>query len=83
MINALCGIGGADPNQLLANLNTALHVAADAGIPANVQNLLAHLSQVNWRNSEGKTALLLAGMYGINKGYSKLQYLFSCQSCSI
>lgn len=62
LINALCGIAGADPNQkLLSTGNTALHVAAEAGIPANVQNLLAHLSQVNWRNNKAETALLLAG----------------------
>lgn len=61
LINALCGIAGADPNQkLLSTGNTALHVAAEAGIPANVQNLLAHLSQVNWRNNKAETALLLA-----------------------
>jgi hypothetical protein len=60
LINALCGVGGADPNQKSAKENTAFHEAAQAGQPGNVSALIGYHSQINWKNSEDKTALHLA-----------------------
>lgn len=60
LINALCGVGGADPNQKSTKENTALHEAALGGHTGNVAALLGYHSQINWKNSDDKTALHLA-----------------------
>jgi len=60
LITSLVHIAGADTHQTNPSGNTALHIAAEAGIPGNVATLLSYKSPINVRNNKKETALLLA-----------------------
>ncbi|CBY36169.1 unnamed protein product [Oikopleura dioica] len=60
LITSLVHIAGADTHQTNYSGNTALHIAAEAGIPGNVATLLSYKSPINVRNNKKETALLLA-----------------------
>ncbi|CAG5096078.1 Oidioi.mRNA.OKI2018_I69.XSR.g14465.t1.cds [Oikopleura dioica] len=60
LITSLVQIAGADTHQTNSSGNTALHVAAENGIPGNVATLLSFKAPINTRNNKKESALLLA-----------------------